>query len=196
MIDRDGYRPNVGIILCNAKNQVFWAKRINQHAWQFPQGGIKAGETPEQAMYRELGEEVGLLPEHVRILGRTRNWLRYDVPSHWVRRDSKGLYRGQKQIWFLLRLTGHDSNVSLRATDHPEFDAWRWSDYWVEFDSVVEFKRDVYRLALEELERYLHKDVRYLRRRPGRNEIHALEHAQRGDPQESGQPGSVIERSG
>lgn len=196
MIDRDGYRPNVGIILCNAKNQVFWAKRINQHAWQFPQGGIKAGETPEQAMYRELGEEVGLLPEHVRILGRTRNWLRYDVPSHWVRRDSKGLYRGQKQIWFLLRLTGHDSNVSLRATNHPEFDAWRWSDYWIEFDSVVEFKRDVYRLALEELERYLHKDVRYLRRRPDRNEIHAVEHARRDDPQEPGQPGSVIERSG
>jgi putative (di)nucleoside polyphosphate hydrolase len=171
MIDRDGYRPNVGIILCNARNQVFWAKRINQHAWQFPQGGIKSGETPEQAMFRELTEEVGLQPDHVRILGRTRNWLRYDVPSHWVRRDSRGQYRGQKQIWFLLRLTGRDSDVSLRATDHPEFDAWRWSEYWIEFESVVEFKRDVYRLALEELEHYLHRDVRYLRRRPDRNDI-------------------------
>jgi len=163
MIDREGYRPNVGIILCNAQNQVFWGKRVNQHAWQFPQGGMNAGETPEQAMFRELEEEVGLLPDHVRILGRTREWLRYDVPPHWTRRDNRGLYRGQKQIWFLLRLTGRDCDVSLRACSHPEFDAWRWNEYWVSMDTVVDFKRDVYRLALEELERYLHKDERYLR---------------------------------
>ena len=165
MIDREGYRPNVGIILCNARNQVFWGKRVNQHAWQFPQGGINAGETPEQAMYRELEEEVGLLPDHVRILGRTREWLRYDVPTHWTRRDNRGLYRGQKQIWFLLRLTGRDCDVSLRASSHPEFDAWRWNDYWIPMDTVVDFKREVYRLALEELERFLQKDGRHLRQR-------------------------------
>ncbi|MEW6416430.1 MAG: RNA pyrophosphohydrolase [Pseudomonadota bacterium] len=165
MIDREGYRPNVGIILCNARNQVFWGKRVNQHAWQFPQGGINAGETPEQAMFRELEEEVGLRPHHVRILGRTREWLRYDVPAHWTRRDSRGFYRGQKQIWFLLRLTGRDTDVSLRASDHPEFDAWRWNEYWVPMDAVVDFKREVYRLALEELERYLHKDRRQPRLR-------------------------------
>ena len=165
MIDREGYRPNVGIILCNARNQVFWAKRINQHAWQFPQGGIKPGESPEQAMYRELNEEVGLHPCHVRVLGRTREWLRYDVPSHWARRDCRSHYRGQKQIWFLLRLTGRDCDVCLRASSHPEFDAWRWNEYWIELDSVVEFKRDVYRLALQELERFLLKDNRYLRGR-------------------------------
>lgn len=170
MIDREGYRPNVGIILCNTQNQVFWAKRVKQHAWQFPQGGIQAGETPEAAMYRELNEEVGLNPEHVRILGRTRNWLRYDVPNEWVRRDCRGVYRGQKQIWFLLRLTGRDSDVRLRASGHPEFDAWRWIDYWIEMESVVEFKREVYRLALEELERFLSRDVRYLRRRGPRPE--------------------------
>jgi len=162
MIDRDGYRPNVGIILCNAHNQVFWGKRVNQHAWQFPQGGINAGETPEQAMLRELEEEVGLLPEHVRVIGRTREWLRYDVPACWTRRDNRGLYRGQKQIWFLLRLTGRDCDVSLRASSHPEFDAWRWNEYWIPMDAVVDFKRQVYRLALEELERYLHKDVHCL----------------------------------
>ena len=165
MIDREGYRPNVGIIVCNAQNQVFWGKRVNQHAWQFPQGGINAGETPEQAMFRELEEEVGLQAAHVRILGRTREWLRYDVPAHWTRRDNRGLYRGQKQIWFLLRLTGRDCDVSLRASSHPEFDAWRWNEYWVPMDVVVDFKREVYRRALEELERYLHKDVRYLRQR-------------------------------
>jgi putative (di)nucleoside polyphosphate hydrolase len=158
MIDRDGYRPNVGIILCNPRNQVFWGKRIREHSWQFPQGGIKQGESPEQAMYRELGEEVGLLPEHVRILGRTRDWLRYDVPTHWVKREWRGSYRGQKQIWFLLRLTGRDTDVSLRASSHPEFDAWRWSQYWVPMEAVIEFKRDVYKRALGELEPHLHGD--------------------------------------
>jgi len=115
MLDREGYRPNVGIILCNAKNEVFWGKRIREHSWQFPQGGIKRGETPEQAMYRELYEEVGLCPEHVSILGRTKDWLRYEVPIHWVKREWRGSYKGQKQIWFLLRLVGRDSDVSLRA---------------------------------------------------------------------------------
>ena len=171
MIDREGYRPNVGIILCNAVNQVFWGKRVNQHAWQFPQGGINAGETPEQAMFRELEEEIGLKPQHVRVLGRTREWLRYDVPAHWTRRDNRGIYRGQKQIWFLLRLTGRDCDVCLRASSHPEFDAWRWSDYWIAQESVVEFKREVYRMALAELERYLQKDVRYLRQRPSRPHV-------------------------
>ena len=157
MIDRDGYRPNVGIIICNRKNEVFWGKRVRQHAWQFPQGGIDPGETPEVAMYRELHEEVGLQPQHVEILGRTRDWLRYDVPEQWLRRDWRGNYRGQKQIWFLLRLVGRDTDVQLRASQKPEFDAWRWNEYWVPLDSVVEFKRDVYQLALSELVRFLRK---------------------------------------
>ncbi|HEX4331816.1 MAG TPA: RNA pyrophosphohydrolase [Usitatibacter sp.] len=155
MIDRDGYRPNVAIVLVNAKNQVFWGKRVREHAWQFPQGGIKPGESPEQAMYRELQEETGLLPQHVRILGRTRDWLHYNVPTHWVKREWRGTYKGQKQIWFLLRLCGRDCDISLRASGHPEFDAWRWHDYWVPLESVIEFKRESYRLALEQLAGFL-----------------------------------------
>ena len=165
MLDREGYRPNVGIILCNAKNEVFWGKRIREHSWQFPQGGIKRGENPEQAMFRELYEEIGLLPEHVSILGRTKDWLRYDVPTHWVKREWRGSYRGQKQIWFLLRLVGRDSDVSLRASDHPEFDAWRWNHFWVSLEAVIEFKRGVYEQALNELARFLDAD----RRRPRLN---------------------------
>jgi putative (di)nucleoside polyphosphate hydrolase len=157
MIDRDGYRPNVGIIICNWKNEVFWGKRVKEHSWQFPQGGIKAGETPERAMYRELHEEVGLNAQHVKILGRTRDWLRYEVPEQWVRREWRGNYKGQKQIWYLLRLVGRDSDVHLRACEKPEFDAWRWNDYWVPLESVIEFKRDVYQLALNELAKYLHR---------------------------------------
>ena len=155
MIDREGYRPNVGIILCNARNEVFWGKRIREHSWQFPQGGIKQGESPEKAMYRELMEEVGLRPEHVRILGRTRDWLRYDVPTNWIKREWRGSYKGQKQIWFLLRMMGRDCDVSLRASAHPEFDAWRWNDYWGPMDNVIEFKREVYRMALSELSGHL-----------------------------------------
>lgn len=163
MLDRDGYRPNVGIILCNRRNEVFWGKRVREHSWQFPQGGIKYGEAPVQAMYRELQEEVGLLPDHVKILGRTRNWLRYEVPSNWIHQEWRGNYRGQKQIWFLLRLVGRDSDVCLRNGEKPEFDAWRWNAYWVALESVVEFKRDVYRKALSELSRYLFTDPALIR---------------------------------
>jgi putative (di)nucleoside polyphosphate hydrolase len=172
MLDRDGYRPNVGIVLANQRNEVFWGKRVHQHAWQFPQGGIKHGETPVQAMYRELEEEIGLHQSHVRVLGRTREWLRYDVPERWSRHREvpaaeptepaapARAYRGQKQIWFLLRMTGRDCDVRLRASGHPEFDAWRWNDYWVPLETVIEFKREVYRQALIELHRYLHADRR------------------------------------
>lgn len=159
MLDRDGYRPNVGIIVCNGRNQVFWGKRVREHSWQFPQGGIKHGESPADAMYRELREETGLLPEHVRVLGRTREWLRYEVPQQLIRREWRHTYRGQKQIWFLLRLVGRDCDVCLRSSAHPEFDAWRWSDYWAPLSAVIEFKRAVYEQALRELERYLSRDV-------------------------------------
>lgn len=164
MLDKDGFRPNVAIVIANHKNQVFWGKRIREHSWQFPQGGINPGESPEEAMFRELREEVGLRPEHVKILGRTRDWLRYEVPSSWIKREWRGNYRGQKQIWYLLRLVGRDSDLDLRADAKPEFDAWRWNHYWVDLDGVIEFKRDVYRRALNELERYLSHGKSYSRR--------------------------------
>ncbi|WP_423828085.1 RNA pyrophosphohydrolase [Simonsiella muelleri] len=148
-------RPNVGIRLINKEKKVFWGKRVREQSWQFPQGGIKPSESPETAMFRELFEEVGLLPEHVKILGRTRDWLRYDVPTHWVKREWRGAYRGQKQIWFLLWLVGRDNDVFLRATQQPEFDAWRWTDYWYPIDEVIEFKKIVYERALTELSRFI-----------------------------------------
>ena len=155
MLDREGFRPNVGIILLNNHNEVWWGKRVREHSWQFPQGGIKYGETPEQAMFRELEEEIGLRAEHVKIVGRTRDWLRYEVPDRFIKRDIRGHYRGQKQIWFLLRMVGRDCDVNLRLTAHPEFDAWRWHAYWVPLEVVIEFKRDVYQRALQELSRFL-----------------------------------------
>jgi putative (di)nucleoside polyphosphate hydrolase len=162
MLDKEGYRPNVGIILLNQRNEVFWGKRIGQHSWQFPQGGIQHGENPKAAMLRELQEEVGLLPEHVQIIGRTKDWIRYDVPDEFLRRNAPArghrvAYRGQKQIWFLLRMAGRDSDICLLATDHPEFDAWRWNPYWISLEDVIDFKRDVYTLALSELARFISK---------------------------------------
>jgi putative (di)nucleoside polyphosphate hydrolase len=185
MLDRDGFRPNVGIVLLNQKNQVFWGKRIRTHSWQFPQGGIDRGEAPEQAMYRELHEEVGLLHEHVRIIARTRDWLRYEVPDRYIRRDARGHYKGQKQIWFLVQLTGHDWDLNLRATTHPEFDAWRWNDYWVPLDMVVDFKRGVYEMALTELSHYLPRielHNRYLRSGQRHQHFMSREHPIAGAP--------------
>lgn len=144
--------------MLNANNEVWWGKRVREHSWQFPQGGIKYGESPEQAMFRELEEETGLLPQHVKVIGRTRDWLRYEVPDHFIKREIRGHYRGQKQIWFLLRMVGRDCDVNLRASSHPEFDAWRWHDYWVPLDTVIEFKRGVYQLALQELSRFIRQD--------------------------------------
>lgn len=152
MIDAKGFRPNVGIILCNQDNQVLWARRVGQDAWQFPQGGIREHESAEQALYRELHEEVGLRPEQVEIIGRSREWLAYRLPRHLLRHDRKPLCIGQKQRWFLLRLTGSEDDVRLDRSDKPEFDHWRWVEYWHPLQEVVSFKRNVYRSALQEFE--------------------------------------------
>ncbi len=218
MMDEYGYRPNVGIILCNQDGKVFWARRCGRDGWQFPQGGVKSEETVEQALFRELREEIGLTPAHVELLGRTRDWLHYDIPSKYRRRAgstsvagagmrrsdrragstsvaggrlrhprqplpallyllhpwsrvsrdtrtslciagthrsdqraSMSAFKGQKQIWFLLRLIGREEDVRLDLCDRPEFDDWRWIDYWSALDHIITFKRDVYRLALSEL---------------------------------------------
>lgn len=151
MIDSEGYRPNVGIILCNAEGRLFWGKRIGQRSWQFPQGGIQRDESPEQAMFRELAEEVGLRPEHVRVIGCTNGWLRYRLPKRLVRHGGGRQCIGQKQIWFLLLMLGGEDEVRLDLSERPEFDHWQWVDYWYPLRAVVPFKRYVYWRALHEL---------------------------------------------
>jgi putative (di)nucleoside polyphosphate hydrolase len=152
VIDADGFRPNVGIILTNRQGQVLWARRVGgQDAWQFPQGGIQKDEDPEQALYRELHEEVGLHRDDVKILARTRGWLRYRLPRRLLRHGSNPLCIGQKQKWFLLQLEADDSAINLVNGGPAEFDHWRWVNYWYPLDQVVSFKRDVYRRAMKEL---------------------------------------------
>lgn len=153
MIDQHGFRLNVGIILCNRQGQVFWGKRVGPaDAWQFPQGGIKDYETLEEAMYRELAEELGLMPGDVEVIGVTKQWLYYRLPKHLRRHYSKPLCIGQKQRWFLLRLVGNEQSIRFDMTDSPEFDQWRWVDYWQPVDQVINFKRQVYKKALREFE--------------------------------------------
>ena len=150
MVDKDGFRANVAMVISDGCGKVFWAKRLGQQAWQFPQGGVNDGESAEQALYRELYEEVGLESTDVKIIQRTKKWLRYQIPVQMQRKNSIPLCIGQKQKWFYLELTGDAAKVKLNATGTPEFDAWEWVNYWYPIDSVVSFKRNVYRNALME----------------------------------------------
>ena len=150
-IDAEGFRANVGIIVCDARSLVLVGGRVGQDAWQFPQGGIQLNESPEQAMYRELREEIGLQPEDVAVLGSTPDWLRYHLPEKYLRRRMRPLCIGQKQRWFLLRLLAADTRLRLDTTTTPEFDRWRWVDYWQPLRDVIFFKQDVYRQALQQL---------------------------------------------
>lgn len=151
MIDPDGYRPNVGIILMRDDGRLFWGRRVHRDGWQFPQGGMNSDETPEEAMFRELREETGLAAEHVEILAATPGWLRYRLPRHCVRTNVRPVCIGQKQVWFLLKLVADESCVRLDGTDRPEFDLWRWVDFWYPLEHVVNFKRMVYTHALHHL---------------------------------------------
>jgi putative (di)nucleoside polyphosphate hydrolase len=150
VIDKAGYRCGVGIILVNSNRQLFLAKRIGMLAWQFPQGGMLPEETSEQAMYRELKEEIGLNPDDVEVLASTRRWMRYKLPNRLIRYNSKPVCIGQKQRWYLLRITGDDAKIDLSANDSPEFDSWAWVSYWYPLKQVVSFKRRVYVMVLKE----------------------------------------------
>ena len=152
MIDADGFRSNVGIILSNSKGQVLWARRVGgSDAWQFPQGGIQQNETPEDALSREMREETGLQTSDVKTIACTKGWLRYWLPKRLIRKGSMPLCIGQKQKWFLLKLLTSDSHIKLSYSSTPEFDQWRWVSYWYPLHQVVSFKREVYRKALKEL---------------------------------------------
>ncbi len=152
MIDSRGFRANIGIVICNRQGKLLWAKRIAQNAWQFPQGGLKQGETLEQALFRELDEEVGLQAGQVKIVHSTRDWLHYRLPHNFIRHHGSPVCIGQKQKWFLLGLEADESEINLSRTTNPEFDQWRWVEYEYPLAQVIDFKRGVYRKALQELQ--------------------------------------------
>lgn len=151
IIDHNGYRRGVGIVVCDGRGRVLLARRSDRRGWQFPQGGVRQGEPPRAAMYRELREELGLEPSHVRVIGRMGQWVSYKLPVRYRRSNSAGCI-GQKQLWWLLKLTSGDGSVRPDLCEHPEFDDWRWVNYWLPAKKVVFFKRAVYRDVLSEFE--------------------------------------------
>lgn len=156
-IERLPYRPCVGMLLLNPVGKVFVGRRLDtagegDNIWQMPQGGIDAGETPAAAALRELREEVGT--DKAEIVAESRRWLHYDLPPQLVGKVWKGRYRGQKQRWFALRFLGEDSEIDI-ATEHPEFDAWRWVELEDVPDLVIPFKRDTYRAVVSEFRELL-----------------------------------------
>tara|TARA_R110002167_G_scaffold6277_6_gene28994 strand:+ start:66284 stop:66769 length:486 start_codon:yes stop_codon:yes gene_type:complete len=160
MIDSRGFRPNVGIIICNSRGQLLWAKRIGQDAWQFPQGGIRHGERLQHALFRELKEEVGLDPEDVEIISSTKGWLYYQLPKNLIRQHSNPVCIGQKQKWYLLGLRAPEDKIDLVSNNTPEFDDWQWVSFWYPLSQVIDFKREVYRQALKELVLPLNQSLR------------------------------------
>ncbi len=151
VIDSDGFRANVGIVLMRQAAETFLGRQVGGRGWQFPQGGVRCGETLEQAAFRELNEEIGLLRQDVQLLGHTAGWLRYRLPAKYVRRHRRPVCIGQKQRWFLLRLRNAAASFDFGRTSEPEFDAFRWVDYWEPAREVIYFKRMVYVRALTEL---------------------------------------------
>ena len=150
------YRPCVGIMLINAEGLIFAAQRKDSTipAWQMPQGGIDDGEKPREAAQRELREETGIPADLVQFVGKTHGWVTYDLPPELLGKVWGGKFRGQRQKWFLYRFTGPDSAINI-ATEHPEFDQWRWISADEMIASIVPFKRDVYETVVRSFRAYL-----------------------------------------
>ena len=151
VIDSDGFRANVGIVLMRGAGDVFLGRQVGGRGWQFPQGGLLSGERLQQAAYRELYEEIGLARSDVELVGQTTRWLRYRLPPKYVRRNRFPMCIGQKQRWFLLRLKREEAQFDFGRTPEPEFDQHRWVNYWEPVREVIYFKRAVYVKALTEL---------------------------------------------
>jgi putative (di)nucleoside polyphosphate hydrolase len=154
------YRPGVGIMLLNGEGSVFVAQRIDMpsDAWQMPQGGIDKGETPLDAAWREMKEEIGT--DRAKLLAESQGWLNYDLPRDLAARLWRGRFRGQRQKWFAFRFTGTDRDIDIAGHEHPEFSTWRWAPM-IELPSlIVPFKRRLYQQLVDEFRPLIERATR------------------------------------
>jgi len=151
------YRRAVGMMLLNADNKIFVGQRLDtmEEAWQMPQGGIGPHENTDQAMLRELEEEIGT--RNVEILVKSKGWYKYDLPVHLAERLWQGKFKGQRQIWYILRFRGQDEDINIH-TYQPEFRAWKWVERTELLDLIIPFKRELYARILDELWEYVIKN--------------------------------------
>lgn len=154
-----GYRRGVGAVIIDREGRIFAGQRLDAmfDAWQMPQGGIDEGESPLEAVLREVREETGIDPRHLELLAETADWIRYDVPAELVPNLWGGRYRGQEQRWFAFRFLGSDDDIDI-ATEHPEFRAWRWMEPDELLANIVPFKRELYARVLKEFAPLLARD--------------------------------------
>lgn len=144
------YRPAVGMMILNADNKIFVGQRLDNKdpAWQMPQGGIGPNENTDQAMLRELQEEIGT--RDVEIIVKSKRWYKYDLPPTLAKRLWNGKYKGQKQLWYALRFRGKDEDIDIN-TYHPEFRTWKWVDKEELLEIIVPFKRELYAHVFKDL---------------------------------------------
>jgi len=151
----EGYRKNVAMVVMNNHRQVLICRRKGTENWQFPQGGIDKDELLEEAMYRELYEEVGLEKSDVSIIGKTKRAIKYDIPSSMRSKVLGGKFKGQLQTWYLLKVRDDNCSINLYCDASPEFDMFDWVSYWYPISKIVEFKKEAYREALKELREFV-----------------------------------------
>tara|TARA_B100000963_G_C22507946_1_gene616893 strand:+ start:259 stop:726 length:468 start_codon:yes stop_codon:yes gene_type:complete len=154
MIVKLPMRQGVGIIVLNQSNKVFVGKRKDNpiDKWQMPQGGIDINESPFDAMKRELAEETSITK--IKVLKEIGTWLEYELPPNLLGKIWKGKYRGQKQKWFIVKYFGKDNEINLN-TKHPEFIEWKWIDYNLLPEVIVDFKKKVYEKLKDELNKFI-----------------------------------------
>lgn len=151
MNEESNYRLNVGLIIVNNYGKVLICKRKNSNQWQFPQGGIDEGESPIEAAKREIFEEVGIKPSKIKVLGKIKDWVKYEIPKELAKKSfkKKGIV-GQKQKWFIFKIKSEACITFVNDPDN-EFDDFAWVSYWRPIALIISFKKEVYRNVLAEL---------------------------------------------
>ncbi len=144
------YRKCVGMMILNSYNEILVGKRLDHPSghWQMPQGGIDENENPEEAVWREMMEEIGT--NKAQMIKKSNQWIKYKIPQQTLDKLPWGnIYIGQTQKWFAFRFTGNEKEINV-VTDNPEFSEWKWSQHNLLVENIVPFKKETYKKILNE----------------------------------------------